>query len=66
MENSIINFSSFEFPAEYSTKETYEKRCTGKLSVANYVDRRTDTTLDHHTRDIPDFTVYISRATGLW
>jgi len=35
MENSIIDFSSFEFPADFSTKETYEKRCTGTLSAAN-------------------------------
>jgi len=65
MENSIVNFSNFEFPADFSTKETYEKQCTGKLSAANYVDRRTHTTLNPHTRDVPDFTAYISRATGL-
>ena len=30
--NSIIKFSRSEFPADFSTKETYEKRCTGKPS----------------------------------
>jgi len=34
-ENSIIDFSSFEFPADFSTKETYEKQCTGRLSAAS-------------------------------
>jgi len=34
--NNEGDFSSFEFPADLSTKETYEKRCTGKLSAANY------------------------------
>jgi len=34
-ENSIIDFSSFEFRADFSTKETYEKGCTGKLIAAN-------------------------------
>jgi len=29
---SIIDVSSFEFPADFSTKEPYEKRRTGKLS----------------------------------
>ena len=43
-DNLIFDFSNFEFPADFSTKETYEQ-CTGKLSVANSVDRRTETTL---------------------
>jgi hypothetical protein len=32
--NSIVNLSSFEFPADFGTKETYEKRCISKLSAA--------------------------------
>jgi hypothetical protein len=34
-ENSIINLSRSEFPADFSTKETFEKRCTGKLGAGN-------------------------------
>jgi len=33
--NLIITFSRSEFPADFSEKETYEKRCTGKLGAAN-------------------------------
>jgi len=43
--NSIINFLRTEFPADFPTEETYKKRCTGKLSIGNSVDRRTVTTL---------------------
>jgi len=32
--NSIINFSKSEFPADFSTKETYEKRSTSKIRAA--------------------------------
>jgi len=35
-ENLIVDFSRFEFPADVSTKEKYEKRCTGKLSASNW------------------------------
>jgi len=35
LESCKRNFASFEFPADFSTKETCEKRCTGKLSAAN-------------------------------
>ena len=48
--NSIINFSRSEFPADFWTKETCEKRRSGKLSVGNWVDRRTVTTLTPSTQ----------------
>jgi len=51
-ENSIIIFSKSEFPADFSTKETYEKRSTGKLSVGNSVDRRMVTTLNLNLSDL--------------
>jgi len=36
--NSIINFAKSEFPADFSTKVTYEKRCTCQLGANKIID----------------------------